>query len=89
MNVTENVRSARMVKVVRAATLIWDLPPSTKRDLNNGARAVRLLIEAHSLAAANEALELLLQIAVEALGTAGAVPTAVRHSILHLAEVLP
>lgn len=46
MNIPENVRTARLVKVVKATTLVTDLPASTKALLNDLARAVRLLTEA-------------------------------------------
>lgn len=88
MNVTENVRSARLVKVVRAATLISDLPASVKRNLNDAARSARLFVEAGMLDAAGVALDTLVTLVEEALPD-GEVRRAVASAEVALSRVLP
>lgn len=88
MNVTENVRSARLVKVVRASVLISDLPRSVEKDLTDAARAVRLLIEADQSRAAAHALNVLDKLTTEALPD-GPVADSVAWCIDNLRTVLP
>lgn len=87
-SVVLDVRSAHLTKAVRAATLVVDLPTSTKRRLNDSARAVRLFIEAHSLSAASEALALLQQYVDEAMDK-DEITAAVTGKVEALRKVLP
>lgn len=54
-----DVRTARLQKLVRAMTLVEDLPPSTTRRLNDLARAQRLLAEAGEFGLAWETVAML------------------------------
>lgn len=46
LDITENMSTARLGKVVTALTLTEELDPKTRRTLTGHARAVRLLAEA-------------------------------------------